>query len=267
MHSRKFCIFNKWRTQFGREVRKVIRAKERAVSADIVFTGEPLCPCSSFCFLTSWLASSSRSRPVGFSGRASLLANAGGTREGTPTPVWMGTPRTRAEEVRRCLSACIGLGTYVLHLVLSCRSIPWVCSRKKCVGGCGRCMGHLRQRQLCIVYVLAWKWEMAKRRAARTCSLKAGDGVLFDRQKDQVFHAKIKRVTPEKTYDIVYMNSSNEKRLVKACPRSRLASKGDGGHVRMPREWASAFVDLAGLVRGRRGEARNGWRAIIREPD
>ena len=45
MHSRKFCIFNKWRTQFGREVRKVIRAKERAVSADIVFTGEPLCPC------------------------------------------------------------------------------------------------------------------------------------------------------------------------------------------------------------------------------
>ena len=32
MHSRKFCIFNKWRTQFGREVRKVIRAKERAVS-------------------------------------------------------------------------------------------------------------------------------------------------------------------------------------------------------------------------------------------
>ena len=91
--------------------------------------------------------------------------------------------------------------------------------------------------------------------------------MLFDRQKDQVSHAKIKRATPEKTYAIVYTNSSNEKRPVKACPRSRLASKGDGGHVRMPREWASAFVDLAGLVRGRRGEARNGWRAIIREPD
>lgn len=217
MHSRKFCIFNKWRTQFGREVRKVIRAKERAPSSGVLW---------------ACVVASKRGRNKG--GHADAGVDGDAADEGG-----IGVARRGRK-----------------------RSIPWVCSRKKCVGGCGRCMGHLRQRQLCIVYVLAWKWEMAKRRAARTCSLKAGDGVLFDRQKDQVFHAKIKRVTPEKTYDIVYMNSSNEKRLVKACPRSRLASKGDGGYVRMPREWASAFVDLAGLVRGGRGEVRYRLRSM-----
>ena len=113
-------------------------------------------------------------------------------------------------------------------------------------------MGCLSQRQLTIIYILAWLWRKAKRRSVGKSLLKKGGSVKYARTKDTgLFGATVLRRQSNGTYSIVYVNGSGHKRKVKNVPRNRLRAPPPS---RMPNEWIDGFVELAGLARGRRGE-------------
>lgn len=113
-------------------------------------------------------------------------------------------------------------------------------------------MGCLSQRQLTIIYILAWLWRKAKRLSVRKSLLKKGGIVKYARTKDaDLFGATVLRRQSSGTYSIVYVNGDNQKRKLKNVPRNRLHAPPPS---RMPNEWIDGFVELAGLARGRRGE-------------
>jgi hypothetical protein len=65
-------------------------------------------------------------------------------------------------------------------------------------------MGILKQRQLFILYLIAWAWQHTKKKIARKCSLKKGDCVVYRKGKGERRPAVVKKVVGKaisKNYD------------------------------------------------------------------
>ena len=114
-------------------------------------------------------------------------------------------------------------------------------------------MGILKQRQLFILYLIAWAWQHTKKKIARECSLKKGDCVVFRKGKGERRPAVVKKVVGKAIYDIEFSESGAVRRRVRQCPRKRILAPEP---VRLPTKWVDAAIVLGGLARGGRGEVR-----------